>query len=235
MRLTSIVFLVILTASCSPSSDMKQSSTITEDDSMRIVYNYLQTKKNEDTKFKMEADSFREELLKMLDFPDLRKVDHEAFLFYWGKVHFAQPDYAFLLEEVSEKNYQLKTVAIFHLTPPQVHKIRWKGKEIDITETTVLERTIQKVPANEWMKYHNILEGSYYWAFENPCPEGDAILDGEGWGLESMSRRCGDFKLTYHRTSIHSPSSGSYRDAGLFLIKLSNLTSGLWQEKITRR
>jgi hypothetical protein len=233
-RCTKIFWLFItsfLLVSCNNNKHSNQS--VSREDSFRIIHHYLQAKKREGIKFHKEGDSRRTQSLKLLDFPDLQTLNREAYIFYWSKVPIDQPGFAYLLEEVSKENYRLTSKCVYDWGPNQdTIKIPLNGKILPIWQPTVLEGTVQKVSSREWWQFKEILGGSYYWAFESPCLEGDGILDGNSFILESKSMFCIKDSLTYHVTYVHVPKRGSFKEACTFLIKLSKLTKNIHRTEL---
>ncbi len=211
--------------SCSSPVPVKPTITVvSKDDSLRIVANYKRAKAVEDAYNKLRGDTMRTKLLKNLGFPDIRSIDHEAHLFILGKVVFAQPNIGILVEETENGHYKL-TSKIFFYTDDQigVNSFVWKDKAIKVKDLTVVEKRVQYITEAAWVNFKKLLDGSYYQAIGNVCPEGDGILDGEGFWLQSMAKNCAAYRMSYSNVAIHSPNQGSFRDACEYLMKLSDL------------
>lgn len=93
----------------------------------------------------------------------------------------------------------------------------------------VVYTSTQPISEKDWTTFRKIINGSYYWTFDDPMPD-DGILDGEVLSLDSKSRWprhwIGKYhidSLRYHYNSIHCPFKGNYTDAYHFLYQKSML------------
>lgn len=80
---------------------------------------------------------------------------------------------------------------------------------------TFILKSQRKLSQAEWDAFMRVLEYSCYW--EQPTEEDDAGLDGARWILEGFRQS------RYHAVDRWTPQSGSFREACLYMLKLSRL------------
>lgn len=100
--------------------------------------------------------------------------------------------------------------------------VRFNGKFFYIKADTLLSQYKQLITQGEYFYFLRILEGSYYWALKDPCPNGDGMTDGDMVVLRAKSKHCMDDTLSYTQIGIHC-SKGSFRDACTYLAEISKL------------
>jgi len=190
------------------------------EDSLQVIKNYKQALKTKDSMWAIRENVFRSRFLKLLDLPDLKTLNREAYILYISRPHFVPPDFVFFIEEIPGGEIQLTTK--FIVIDVDSTYPRYCG-DMTLTHDTVLESSKQIIPRKDWFQFLGLLNSSYYWAFEDPCPDGTGILDGESYILESKTWHCADNKMKYHRLSVHCILRGSLEQACLYLINLSDL------------
>lgn len=79
----------------------------------------------------------------------------------------------------------------------------------------ILDKT-RSIPESEWKSFRDVVEHQCYWRLANDNDK-SAGNDGAQWILEAAREG------RYHVVDRWSPSSGDYRELGLYLLKLAGL------------
>ncbi len=211
---------LIICLTCLACNQRAPRCKIFAEDSLQVIKGYKQTLKTEDSMWAIRGNIFRSRFLKLLDLPDLKTINREAYILYIQRPHFTPPDFVFFIEETASGEIQLTTKFIIADIGNDYPR-SYGG--ITLTSDTVLASSKQTISQKDWFQFIILLKSSYYWAFENPCPEGTGIFDGEYYILESKARHCADYEMKYHRLSVHCILRGSLHEAYLYLINLSDL------------
>jgi len=176
------------------------------------------------------SDSIKQVFLDSIFEPVLTKNNFETYRFFWGPRF--NENYIFRIERSPGGKVMLYSKCF--LSGGQDITLNYKGKNIRISKDTLVETTKQMIDESSWLKFENLMEGSYYWALNDSCLLMDGGTDGTTLILESVSRYCGNTSnLKYHTVSIHNPKSGSLKNGLEFLMTLSILTksnSGLIED-----
>lgn len=80
---------------------------------------------------------------------------------------------------------------------------------------TLILKEQRRLSQDEWDAFMRVLEYSCYW--EQPTEEDDAGLDGARWILEGFRQG------RYHAVDRWTPQRGTFREACLYMLKLSRL------------
>lgn len=166
-------------------------------------------------------DSASHVFLLSINEPDIKELKTEAYRFFWSRTY--KENYLFRIQKSSNGKPMLFSKCI--LEGASGLTVIYKGSKVELNKDTVIEQRVQEINEQSLSEFKKILEGSYYWALDNPCPNGDGATDGSSLILESNSYSCGNyFELNYHIVSVHNPKNGSFRNAFEFLLALSDLT-----------
>lgn len=184
--------------------------------------------------YKRQADSAFSVLLRKTGEPDIKGFTKEVYRYIWYPAfNYAEPTYIFRLQHDSGTHFTLVSKMCV-LGAPGDTLLRYdkNRKIVKIYDIVVLDSVVQSVPDTVYWTLYYILQGSYYWAFENPYSKGgDGYLDGDEMTLESVSNIYAGNKLKYHQNFVHVPQ-GNYRKACIYLAQRSDFTKKMkWYKK----
>jgi len=167
-----------------------------------------------------KTDSTRKSYLRSLDEPDIKTAKLETYRYYWSL--FLDNDYLFRIQKNASGIVTLTSKCVLHCKG-NIRRV-YKDKAYGAGGDTVIAACSQTVTEKDWKRFRSILNGSYYWALEHTSCANCEVLDGNGLTLESMSGCCDNDTLRYRVVSIHEPRNGNFREASIFLLRISELT-----------
>jgi len=220
MRNTFVAVLCLLTCSCTTPVQWDSHVFYAAADSVRRY----QRDNMMETKYRADREAFRT----LIGEPDIKISNYPSYQFAYSMAF--GPSIILRVEQMPDATFRLtsKMIRSFNVYP-WVLKIPHREIKIEstlsgTTKNQLLFTTEQKISKKEWTSFLNILNGSFYWTFENPMPD-DGILDGDGLSLFSKSRipRTGKNTLIYHENYVHCPIISSYTNAFEYLVRESNL------------
>lgn len=207
MKCAILSFVILFLFSCKekkPTVDISESKAIKPTDSV-----------------KFNRDSSINALLALFNEPPLQKSAHAVFRFIHAFPFPHQPTWIFRIEEERESVFTM-TTKLVSVSEEDSGQVLYKGELVRFKKAIVLDSVKQVIGTNDWQDLIHIIEGTYYWAFEDPCPNGDGYTDGTTLMMESVSICCSEPKLMYHFNSIHVPKGG-FEEALTLLKKMTNL------------
>ncbi len=176
-----------------------------------------------------KGDSIRRAYLLLFNLPEIKMLDHEAYMFYWGRIW--HPSFLYFIED-SRNEVILKTRCFKESNGVDTITVIYKNKPIKVCRPlTVIDSSTQVISKEDWRKFKTLLEGSYYWLYDESGDDNRHIEDGESWSLDSKSIFGQNESLVYHSVSIRAPYEGSFKRACSFLIEHSDLSRNNVLEK----
>ncbi len=167
-------------------------------------------------------DSLHKVELSLLNLPDIKQVDHEAYQFTWGRTW--TPSYFYFIEK-NKDLITLKTRCASFVNEGDTLRFTYNNKLLEITSFTVLDSSEQTITIADWKQFKSLLAGSYFWLYNNN--DRNSVTDGEGWTLQSRSYFVKLDSLCYSSVALCQPYTGGFYDACAFLIKHSKLTHNI--------
>lgn len=225
MLKTLMVFFTLLLAACQPKPSTAIDSSIDTAANSDNNYDAIRRALQRDNQVKMEA----------IKEPDIQGFNREVFRF---RYHIAFGDELFIRVERLEDSTFLLTSKYFSPISRNPgftrSSIPFHSFPVHFTENPKIDTVgcfhfEQKLDKKDWVTFRSLLNGSYYWAFQDVI-KSNGFIDGGSLKLESMSILPGfmsEDELCYHENFIASPIRGSFTEAFQFLEKKSLLARKL--------
>jgi len=175
--------------------------------------------------YRQVADSVYRDFLNGIHEPTIDNRKSECFRFMWSSAFSIPPGLLLRIESDSNEHFTMTSKLVFsddHSDYKDTLRIKYRGKIIALSGLEIVDSSFQSLSKEDYYEFRRLLNESYYWAFEDPCPNGFGDLDGDEILLESISRCCGNDTLKHHFNYIRIPR-GPYREAYKFLATKSDV------------
>ena len=205
---------------------------------MKPVLNH---KLNQDSLFRLREDSTETILMRQFDsvskitdslcgLPGIDKYDNTVFRYRYT-VFYGNITFVCVAVVLNDSSCQLISKCIIRGTGKFFQRDLKADMKMVATpyDTLTVHTIVQPLSKKDWTTFRSIINGSYYWTFEDPMPN-DGILDGDFLNLTSKSRWPRHYlnnwepdSLRYHYNYVHCPFKGNFTDAYHFLYQKSAL------------